>query len=69
MSLTVGEANAVNLLLRYITGTAHGQDAVPTSGQALYAAELLASYSYQRLSAGFRPEELAALWPEEETFR
>jgi len=66
MALTVGEANAVNVLLRYITGEEHDGEPVPTGGTALYAAELLASYAYQRLGSGWHPEELAAVWPNDD---
>lgn len=63
MSLTVTEAHAVNVLLRWVTQRDHGHIAVPSTDEALTAAQTLAQKAYDRLSAGWRPDELPAVWP------
>lgn len=61
MALTIGEASAVNTLVRFLTQTsAHGEP--PSSDNALEAAKLLVGKANKVLGAGLRVSELDALW-------
>ncbi len=65
MSMTVTEANAVNVLLRWVTGKdSCGKPVVQTREQAIEAAQVLARGANRRLYAGWRPEQVPDAWPE-----
>lgn len=57
MSLTVGQGNAVNALIDYVTGKA-GHRGVITRDQALDALEQLLPGAYKTLGAGWSPRAL-----------
>lgn len=64
--MTVTEANAVNVLIAWITGDArHRVTGHPGREEAVSAACSLAQNAYKTLSAGWRPDELDDAWPPE----
>lgn len=63
MSLTIGEANAVNTLLRWQLGLPNALGESVDRDDALAAAELLSEHAYRSLYAGLRPVDVALVWP------
>lgn len=61
MGLTIGEASAVNTLVRFITQTS-AHEAPPDEEKALDAAKLLIGKANKALGAGLRVAELDDLW-------
>jgi hypothetical protein len=62
MGQTVGEANAVNTLVRFITQTTNNGFPVPSEESAKEAAKLLLKGSRKTLMAGLNPEEVDVIW-------
>lgn len=64
MALTIGEASAVNTVLRFVAQDAGYRGAVPTSSEALTAANLLAQKAHKALGAGYSGTgDVAKVWP------
>ncbi|XBB66834.1 hypothetical protein ABFU82_22420 [Nocardioides sp. WV_118_6] len=67
MALTIGEASAVNLVLRELLGQ---RSAAATAHQVGAAAALLADHAHKTLSAGLRGDDvLASDWAAKEGLR
>jgi hypothetical protein len=59
MTLSVGEAIAVNTVARYLgVRSPYDEDAEPTEHEVLAALEILASGANRKLMAGLRPKDL-----------
>ena len=67
MALTVGEASAVNTLIRFITGDPRPMSGeAVTSEQGLEAANLLAQKANKTLGAGYSGKgDVAKIWPKD----
>jgi hypothetical protein len=64
--VTITEARAVNTLLNWITGRRpfnYPGPPLPTSAEALEAAQILAAKAEKALMAGWSPVRLGAAWP------
>ncbi len=62
MALTIGEALAVNTLVKWILGQPNAIGADISGDDALKAAQLLADHANKALHAGIRPEEVGHFW-------
>jgi len=62
MSLTNGEASAINTLVHRVTDTPDAMGNKPTDEQVRVAATLLVGSAYKKLMAGIRPAQLDELF-------
>lgn len=58
--MTITEANAANVVLRFLLGAAP----IPTEADALQEAEYLAERANKQLGAGLRATDVTAAWPD-----
>lgn len=67
MAMSITAANAVNVLLAWITGDARhsGTGNVPPREAAIHAASTLAELANKALAAGWLPDEVLDAWPPE----
>lgn len=69
MALNVGEANAVNTLLRWVLDVPlPGVTDAPGPDDAQRAAVLLAEHARKTLLAGLRGKDVTTHWPQEVPF-
>jgi hypothetical protein len=62
--VSITEANAINVLLRYVLNMRDSGRDVPTHEQALDAAALLADKAHKPLMAGLDSNRVRAAWPD-----
>lgn len=65
MSLTIGEAHNINVLLAWIGEQPTGAP-TPSDEPAYQAARQLADRAYRALGAGLEGDDIARLWPRRE---
>lgn len=63
MALTIGEGNDFNVVLRYLFDQPNATGTKFTSEQARDAAARLADKAAKTLMAGYRGDDVRALWP------
>lgn len=61
--MNITDANAANVVLRYLLGAPNINGDLPADDQAREAAELLADKANKALGAGLTKENVTALWP------